>query len=193
MPVHGVGAAAAHRPQFTQSAQRGNRPAAPQPAAQDGAATAAVSPATGHQPPAHGVRRLLAEGHFDGKNSYEHLVAKFGPPPTVTEEITLESTEDPGTPEPLLDIDQLALALELPLETEPPVTQPEEEPTIEQLIPDEIVPQAPQPSTTGLLDIDALLMEELVNEQSLVGQFIDPVNPTNDPTDDTQTAPDLAA
>lgn len=179
MSVHGVGAAAAHRPQFTQTAQRGNRPAAPQTST-EGAGDTTVGPTSGHNPPAHGVRRLMAEGHFDGKNSYGPLVAKFGlppePPVDPTDEMApLEGSEELAMIEPVpadgLVIDASGSALD--------VTAPPAEPDagtdlgIDDILLDEPAPDEPANSEPGLLDIDTLLMEELINEQTVIEEIVE--------------------
>jgi hypothetical protein len=195
MSLHGVGAAAAHRPQFAQSAQRspntqsaqrspntqntqrGNRPAPTQPSTQ-GTGAASVASASDHQPPAHGVRRLIADGHFEGKNSYGPLTAKFGAPPPPLEatdpitETTLEAIQEAAVTDPLLN--------------------PEETPMIIERQP-EILPPTPPPATNQpLLDIDALLMEELINDSSTVGEFVDQLTATTTPADGT-APPDILA
>ncbi len=184
MSVHGVGAAAAHRPQFTQNTQRpqgaqnterGNRPTPTQPSTQGTGATSVV-PDSDHQPPAHGVRRLIAEGHFEGKNSYGPLTAKFGAPLAPLEATdpiagtTLEAIEEAAATDPLLN--------------------PEETPIIIDRQPDILPPTPPPAGTQPLLDIDALLMEELINDSSTVGQFVDQVIK---PSDGSQPVDPLAA
>jgi hypothetical protein len=198
MSVHGVGAAAAHRPQFTQTAQRGSRPVAPQPST-EGAGGTTVGPTSGHNPPAHGVRRLMAEGHFDGKNSYGPLVAKFGVPPEPSADPTdqvapLEGSEELAMIEPVpadgLAIDASGSALD--------VTAPPAEPNagtdlgIDDILLDEPAPDQPASSEPSLLDIDTLLMEELVNEQTVIEEIVEQLDDATEgrtgPGDTTEVA-----
>lgn len=175
MSVHGVGAAAAHRPQLAQGLQRGNRPTPAQPST-EGDGTTSAAPASGHQPPAHGVRRLINEGHFDGKNSYGPLTAKFGAPTT-----------------PLAETDPIAAtALETIQEatTADPLLNQEDTPIIFERQPDILPPAPPPPTNQQLLDIDALLMEELINDSSTVGQFVEQLA---EPSENSQPVDPLAA
>lgn len=187
MSVHGVGATAAHRPQFTQNTQRspgaqntqrGNRPTPAQPSTEGSGATS-IAPASGHQPPAHGVRRLINEGHFEGKNSYAPLTAKFGAPPAPPEatdpitETTLEAIEEAAATDPLLN--------------------PEETPVIIEREPDILPPTPPPAGNQPLLNIDALLMEELINDSSTVGEFVEQQSMATRPADGTDTKDILAA
>ena len=193
MSVHGVGAAAAHRPQFTQNTQRGNRPAAPQTST-EGTATSAA-PTAGHNPPAHGVRLLIEAGHFDGKNSYEHLAAKFGDPRTLapvdqtTDEVALlDGAEEPAPLETVasgsLVIDTEGTALDVAV----PAVDPEAELEIgiDETLLDEPAPEEPTVTAPTLLDIDTLLMEELINEQTVIEQIVDQLDETTEPTEPTE-------
>lgn len=200
MSVHGVGAAAAHRPQFTQNAQRGNRPSAPQTPT-EGEGNTAVGPTSGHNPPAHGVQRLLVEGHFDGKNSYGPLVAKFGAPPEPaavesSDEIApLEGVGEPVPTEPVpedgLVIDASGTALDATL----PSVDPEGTPALglDEMLLDETVPEDPPIAEPGLLDIDALLMEELVNDQTVIEQIVDQLDQTTEDGGTSEDTTDVAA
>lgn len=195
MSVHGVGAAAAHRPQVTQNVQRGNRPAAPQGTAETDGGT--VAPRSGNNPPAHGVRRLMAEGHFDGKNSYGPLVAKFGPPPGPSVDSTdavasLEGSGELALTEPAsadgLKLDASGSALD--------VTAPAAESGagvgIDVVPLDELASDEPAGAEPGLLDIDTLLMEELVNDQTVIEEIVEQLGDVSEgsptPGDTTEVA-----
>lgn len=190
MSVHGVGAAAAHRPQFAQNTQRGNRPAPTQTT--EGDANTAVAPPNG--PPAHGVRRLLAEGHFTDSGAYGPLTAKFGVPVGPTEAAPEDAAET-GAAEPLVNVDELVLALELetPPQLDAPLVEPVETPMIDELLPEGPPPEDPPVTASGLLDIDSLLMEELVNEQPIIEQIVDQLADAPEPTDGTDDTDVLAA
>ena len=197
MSVHGVGAAAAHRPQFTPSAQRANRPA-PQTSTES-TGTAAIAPTNGHNPPAHGVRRLLAEGHFTDSGACGPLVAKFGPPPEAVEEtalvegaideaMPLEGAEEPAPLENVardgLVIDTEGTALDVTVPAVDPVA--ELEIGIDETLLDEPASEEPTVTAPTLLDIDTLLMEELINEQTVIEQIVDQLDETTEPTEPTE-------
>jgi len=197
MPVHGVGAAAAHRPQFVQSMSRGNRPQAPQPSNEGGTS---VAPTSGHHPPAHGVRRLLEAGHFDGKNSYGPLTAKFGAPAGVLEENALEvegveeaPVEEAPLDEPIEQTEEVQTGLVIDasgtaLDGQAPVVEPiEGETGLEQLLPTETEDPLDAPiegpvTEPGLLDMDTLLMEELINETTVLEEIVEQVVESTDGT-----------
>ena len=208
MSVHGVGAAAAHPPQFTQNTQRGNRPAAPQTTT-EGDGTTSVGPSSSHQPPAHGVRGLIEAGHFDGKNSYEHLVAKFGdprPPASALEETApvdetsdevalLEGIEEPTATETGAS-DSLAIDVEgTALDATVPVLDPEAELEvgIDESLLDELAPEEPTVTEPSLLDIDSLLMEELINEQTVIEEIVEQLDEAVEDTETPEDTTDVAA
>ena len=137
----------------------------------------------------------MAEGHFNNSGAYGPLVAKFGLPPepaaASTDEVALvEGGEDAPATEPT-ETDGLVIdASGTALDGTPPAPEAEgaSEPGLDEILLDEPAPDESTTTESGLLDIDSLLMEELVNEQTVIEEIVEQIDETSDEkpvTDDT--------
>ena len=168
MQVHGVGAGPrgfnAGPPQAP--ANRPQRSEASPPAG----GTDIVTPSSGHHPPAHGVRRLLEAGHFEGSGAYSAHVARLGVPAyaLAAETPVDEIPTDEALVEDLVVEEPGEAVLDAPVDTvldEPVDTILDD--LVENIVEpaDGVVVEEPPAEDPALLDLDALLMEELIAEQ----------------------------
>ena len=116
-----------------------------------------ITPSGGHHPPAHGLRRLMAAGHFaEGSSAYTAHAAKLGLPASA-----LATDETPTNEIPTGETPVEGIVVEGPV-IEGPVI---EEVLVQEATLDERAAPADDPAQPALLDLDALLMEELIAEQ----------------------------
>lgn len=145
MRIDGAGAG----PQWPERARGAGKPAttegAPAPET-----TAQPDPLPPESPPAHGVRRLLEAGHFDGKSNESMLAERFG--------VVITPPIDPAVDAPPID--------EAPaIEDTPPSDQaPSEEPPVVDSPVDD-APPIEEPPSASIPEpiVDTNLTEELID------------------------------